>query len=1402
MLWPAVIILGFLGVTTLAWWRYCQVLRTTEPAEPADAHILAGVPAADPWLRADHQRGVAWLHEIFERSAQRYPNFTALQVPATGEVLSYGELNTRAEQLATVISGHLSAPDQVVAVSLEQNQAEIVAVHLAILKAGATQLFLDPAATETMRRHMLEDAQPVLLIQDHDGESNSAASVLNVKRVSATASTSRTPPGWLDEPNERLAALFYTSGTTGQPKGVECAHAGYINLAQSYASYFDFTAGADATSLTSSLGYDGSISELYSAWVTGAAVVLLTKDEVRSGPDLLPILCREEVTALFCPPVLLSTLTDQPEIDLPYPICRYIIPAGEAFPANLVQPWSRARRQIINTYGPTEASTDTSRQLLIPGKPVTIGTPFPGVSYVILEPGTLEALPRGESGELCIAGCHLARGYRNLPGVTAERFIDHPTYGRLYRTGDRCRIDPVSNQVEFGGRLDAQLKVRGHRVEAQGIESFLQDQIEEIESAVVTYRDDELIAHVIAPGRATFTPSDAPVQAAATDWTQTLQFQLRQHFPEYAVPARFFLMREFPLKPLSGKIDREQLPEPPKPPASPTATPSAATAQMDDTDGADAAVLAICRRVLGDHLQWDDDFVEWGAHSIAMAKLTHALRTEGYRVSVRDLLTDFRTARRVAQLPRGAEVPADKEAAQGERGRTAPSPQHVLPTLNPRLFTLLQGLALLLLRLPTLLVLVLLIVLGDPEDALVTGDTGALLTLTFLAYLAYLATPFFNLLWVKVLNTVTPGAAVDSGRYPRWSKVHWRVWWLECQQRSVLQPMNAWLRAPGIHAWLLRQLGAHVGPGTHISQSTEFLGPLSRIRLADNVVVQSGVQISSQHWQDGELTIGDVVIGANSKLGQRAMVGPGTTVGADCWLTPLSSVQQGDKVGDGQMIDGVSCQPCGRRTALQRLLNRSHPYGARYGLELRAITLQFLIESLLFVLPAGLIFSLISQAMLSEYAGISDASGAGALHQLLADFFLGAVAAAWLTLMTTSVLTCAFVRLTAFQPGLVPGSSIKGVLLRFRQGKMNQIQRIWTWTLTGQYLRRLAGVSFGRTGATECDVMLNLVPEMLSTAPNVFMANSCRANVLDDEGEWIYLRPLLLGHNSFLGNNSIAESGDLPEQLLLGVGTPVGDHRIRRSIPDMAQRPLVLAGNPPMEFAAPEGEAAGQEQPSWLLFGARVLIGDLLGIALVPAMPILVIGILLLAIGALGVSPWLSALLAVTLSGVALQLMAMAVKHCLVPSGWGGDHQTPFWSMRHFTYFLAQDCFFRWAGPMLRQLGGTTMASPLLRAFGCRIGRNSVLQEPLQAFDWHAVDIGDNCVVQGQLQLHSFEHRLLTVRRTRIDADCCINMGATIMGGATLAAGTTVSGLGLVMKGMELSPGLHGGNPVSLEQPA
>ena len=213
----------------------------------------------------------------------------------------------------------------------------------------------------------------------------------------------------------------------------------------------------------------------------------------------------------------------------------------------------------------------------------------------------------------------------------------------------------------------------------------------------------------------------------------------------------------------------------------------------------------------------------------------------------------------------------------------------------------------------------------------------------------------------------------------------------------------------------------------------------------------------------------------------------------------------------------------------------------------------------------------------------------------------------------------------------------------------------------------------------------------------------------------------------------------------------------------------------------------------------RFIIGDLVGIAVVPALPFLVIALLLLVFEQWFVGDFFASALALLLTPVSLVLLAITVKNLLVPVHWGKHHAAPFWSLRHFTYFLAQDCFFKWAGPMLLNLGGTTLANPLLRAFGCRIGRGTTLQEPLQAFDWHALNIGENCVMEGQLQLHSFEHRLLSVRETHIASGSAVNVGATLMGGVSLARGTTVSAQGLVMKGMHLQTGSHGGSPVSPE---
>ena len=485
-------------LTFVAWRRYLWVAgQARRGQEDTCPYSLTDVFGDRHLVNAPHQEGAQWLTEIFSRSAKRFPDHTALQIPHTGESLTFAELDARAEDVAAALSPFLNGPDQVVVVAMAQDNWQIVASHLGILKAGGTVMFLDTTLPDALITHMLEDAQPVVILtRGQDGFRGLPA--LDVLALPERTPRSEPPP-WLDDPTQRLATIFYTSGTTGMPKGVEIPHAGYVNLALSYADYFDLIPGMDATTLTSSLGYDGSISEMYSAWVSGCAVVLLTKEQVRSGPDLVPVLREAEVTVLFCPPVLLTTLTPTPELDLPYPLCRYIVPAGEAFPAALVEPWTRGRRQIINTYGPTEASTDTSRQSLRPGEPVTIGSPFANVTYVILEVGELHPLPHGEVGELCIGGVHVARGYRNLPEQTAEKFIIHPRFGRLYRTGDKCRIDVRTQRVHFLGRVDAQLKVRGHRVEIQPVEDILQTQFGEIEAAVLDYQNEELVAFVAAP---------------------------------------------------------------------------------------------------------------------------------------------------------------------------------------------------------------------------------------------------------------------------------------------------------------------------------------------------------------------------------------------------------------------------------------------------------------------------------------------------------------------------------------------------------------------------------------------------------------------------------------------------------------------------------------------------------------------------------------------------------------------------------------------------------------------------------------------------------------------------------------------------------------------------------------
>jgi hypothetical protein len=403
----------------------------------------------------------------------------------------------------------------------------------------------------------------------------------------------------------------------------------------------------------------------------------------------------------------------------------------------------------------------------------------------------------------------------------------------------------------------------------------------------------------------------------------------------------------------------------------------------------------------------------------------------------------------------------------------------------------------------------------------------------------------------------------------------------------------------------------------------------------------------------------------------------------------------------------------------------------------------------------------------------------------------------WVAIVLGSVLACLFLRCTSSSPGLYPTRGLRGTLLLYRVRKMNQIQRLWTWTLTGQYLRALAGVRFSRLGDSECDVMIDLVPELAGAGSRVFWSNGCYTNMLDHGACYLKLGQLDMPANFFAGNNCVAESGQLPSNFLLGVSTPGNDIRFRRQMRSRLGVGITVAGNPPVKFGSADfgAETTAQELPSFPLFLGRVLLYDVFSIGLLPVTEVtafaVVYTVLLVSFG----HPVLSALAALILVEGMLAGLSVLIKKFLVGGGWGDDHSASFWSWRHFTYFFAQDCFMAWCRRPLRILAGTVLPNFILRWMGCRIGRRTILTGPLGAFDWNAVNIGDDCVFAGQLQLHSFENMTLRVKRSEIRNGSSVNFGSTVMGGAVIGPETTLLPLSLTLKGMLLPAATYEGSP-------
>jgi len=432
---------------------------------------------------AGQQSDAECIHDLIFRRSAVYPD--AVAVICGDQVLTYRELEERANQIARYLRAAGVGPEVFVGICIHRSVEMIVGI-LGILKAGGAYVPLDPEYPVERLKWMLDDAK-VTIILTHgklaEHLPDTSARMIAIDRESAAISDLPCTAPRSNVNRENPAYLIYTSGSTGRPKGVIVCHRGLVTLAQSMSDGFFINHDSRVLQF-SSLSFDASVSEWSTALLSGARLVLQQKEKLLPGPGLLETLT--SVTVAILPPAVLELL---PWSQLPS--LQTLIVAGEACGKELVCRWSAGRR-MLNAYGPTETTVCASVSGPLDGvQEITIGSPIASVKVHIADPA-LQALPSGVAGELYIAGAGLARGYIHQPGMTAERFLPDPFAAepgqRLYRTGDLARYGPDGNLV-YLGRCDDQVKIRGHRIELGEIEVALRKHPAVSQAAVVA-RDD------------------------------------------------------------------------------------------------------------------------------------------------------------------------------------------------------------------------------------------------------------------------------------------------------------------------------------------------------------------------------------------------------------------------------------------------------------------------------------------------------------------------------------------------------------------------------------------------------------------------------------------------------------------------------------------------------------------------------------------------------------------------------------------------------------------------------------------------------------------------------------------------------------------------------------------------
>ena len=1301
-------------------------------------------------IELDSMESTSLLHELFERTATRFPEQVA--VSCRGVDRSYRELDQASNRLARWLRARGVRRGDHVAMLLPRS-SEVYVALLAILKAGGTYVPLDPDYPVDRVRYILEDCQAKVIVTTASRAaelSEFRGEILPLDALETellTESSARLDALESEVTADDIAYVIYTSGSTGRPKGVEIAHRSVCHLVRAEGEIFEVGRG-DRVYQGFSIAFDASVEEVWLAFFSGATLVVGTREHIQAGSGVARFLTEAGVTVFSTVPTLLSLIEDG------LPTVRLLILGGEPCPQDLVTRWCRPGMRLFNTYGPTEATVIATYSVCDPSRPVSIGRAVPGYRIYLLDEH-LKPVPSGAPGEIHIGGPGLARGYLGKPKMTLEKFVANPflsdgdPWPRLYKSGDLGRLND-SGEIEFVGRIDSQIKLRGFRIELTEIEAVLLE-APEIRACAVTLRED-------TPGLPRLVGYLVPRNGSRLD-PKALRVSARKRLPAYMVPSHFEIVEEFPTLP-SGKVDRRALP-------APRMRNDEFVVDETETGGTELErVLAVAWGKLFAPIpvsRSDDFFLDLGGHSLLAARMVSGLRADPsfQKLSVLDIYnhpTIASLALRIEQFDRTSDAnfaprkPFHESTDRAFRRCAAAQAAGLYVILG--IFSL-QWLA------PYLTFTTMIDHNAEVYEA-VLGALGILLAVY----------PVMLALTVAVKWLVV--GRFKAGEYPLWGKDYYKWWFVNTFQSIV--PVGYMAGTP-LLSWYYRLMGAKIGANVHFGTSSLLVADLASI--GDDTSIGSETDMAGYTVEDGLLKLGSITVGRGCNIGNRCVIQESTVMEDGSALDDLSLLSPGMRIPKDERWAG---------SPSRRVEKPSAAIGPQTRPSLARRSLFGLLHGIgLFLFPVMVIAAIFPGVMIMNDLNYRDD---GYLYLLVSPL----VALLFIVLLCLEIVAVKWLLLGRLKPGRYDVHS----LLYLRKWFVDQLLELSldvigplyaTMYLTPFY--KLLGAKLGRRA--EISTASFISPDLLEIGEEGFIADAVSLGAAHVENGTIQIDGVKIGRRAFIGNSALLPPGAMiGDNCLIGVlSTPPAES------PGASAEGTSWLGSPavflPQRQESTVFDTGTTYHPTRKLIVQRALI-ELLRVTL-PLSGFIALTCVLLSVF-LQIYDDVSIVLLLILFpflyavfGIAASALAVAAKWSIMGRYRAGEH--PLWSPFVWGTELVTALYENLARLFLvDMLRGTPFLAMYLRLLGARIGKR-VFLNTAELTEFDLVEIGDDAAINEDvtLQTHLFEDRVMKMSTVKIGPRCSVGGQAVVLYDTEMKEWSSLGSLSLLMKGETLPPG-------------